>query len=232
MGRAKAANASPTRKSAKAAKDPNKPKRATTAYFYFMADFREQCKKDGSVDVKKVAEVTKAASEKWKNLTPSEKKPYDDKAAEDKRRYDKQMSSYVPPKGTSGKVGKKVVDPNKPKRPPSAYLLFLTDFRAQNSGKMSNTDIVKKGAEAWAALTKTDKEKYDGQASSAKSKYEQQVKNGGGGAKKAVPAAKPAAKPVAAPASDEDDDDEEMDDEEEEEDAEDDDDDDYNEDDD
>ena len=31
----------------KAAKDPNKPKRATTAYFYFLAAERELAKKEG-----------------------------------------------------------------------------------------------------------------------------------------------------------------------------------------
>jgi hypothetical protein len=48
-------------------------------------------------------------------------------AAKDKARYDKEMASYK---------GKKT-DPNKPKRPMTAYFIFLGDFRV----KMKNRGI-------------------------------------------------------------------------------------------
>merc|ERR1719483_1878573 len=53
-------------------KDPNKPKRSTSAYFYFLADCRKEAAKLGNPP-KRIAEFTKEASEKWKALTPKER---------------------------------------------------------------------------------------------------------------------------------------------------------------
>ena len=35
-------------------KDPNRPKRAQSAYFIFMGDFREKCKRTGEADTSNV----------------------------------------------------------------------------------------------------------------------------------------------------------------------------------
>lgn len=50
-------------------------------------------------------------------LNASEKSRFEDLAKVDKVRYDKEMKTYVPPKGV-GKTGRKKKDPNAPKRPP------------------------------------------------------------------------------------------------------------------
>lgn len=49
-------------------------------------------------------------------MTAKEKVKFEDLAKNDKVRYDGEMRTYVPPKGT--KMGKKKKDPNAPKRPP------------------------------------------------------------------------------------------------------------------
>lgn len=49
-------------------------------------------------------------------MSPKEKVKFEDLAKNDKARYDQEMKSYVPPKGS--KVQKKKKDPNAPKRPP------------------------------------------------------------------------------------------------------------------
>lgn len=36
-------------------KDPNRPKRAQSAYFIFMGDFREKCKRTGEADTSNVS---------------------------------------------------------------------------------------------------------------------------------------------------------------------------------
>jgi len=83
-----------TKKGAKPAKDPNAPKRATTGYFFFMGDNREKIIKDHNLDASKVADVAKKAGEVWGKMTEAEKKPYMDKAAADKTRYEREMAAY------------------------------------------------------------------------------------------------------------------------------------------
>ena len=39
-----------------------------------------------------VAEFTKECSEKWKNLNSAQRKPFDEKAAKDKARYEKEVT--------------------------------------------------------------------------------------------------------------------------------------------
>lgn len=74
------------RKTAKV-KDPNRPKRPTSAYFYFVAKERADCKARGD-DCSRVAEWTKVVSAKWREQTTASKKPFEAQAALDKKRYE------------------------------------------------------------------------------------------------------------------------------------------------
>ncbi|XP_005187136.1 high mobility group protein D [Musca domestica] len=108
----------------------------------------------------------------------------------------------------------------KPKRPLSAYMLWLSSAREQikkeNPG-IKVTEIAKKGGELWRAMK--DKSEWEAKAAQAKENYEEAVKdfeanggstaNGGGSAKKRGKAGKkPAKKSKKAESEDEDDDDE------------------------
>ncbi|VAI81785.1 unnamed protein product [Triticum turgidum subsp. durum] len=75
-------------KKGKAGKDPNKPKRAPSAFFVFMGEFREEFKQKNPKN-KSVAAVGKAAGERWKSLSESEKAPYVAKANKLKGEYNK-----------------------------------------------------------------------------------------------------------------------------------------------
>ncbi|KAL4271607.1 hypothetical protein GQ457_13G000170 [Hibiscus cannabinus] len=81
------------KKSGKAAKDPNKPKRPASAFFVFMEEFREQYKKDHPKN-KSVAAVGKAGGDKWKSLSDAEKAPFVAKAEKRKVEYEKNMKAY------------------------------------------------------------------------------------------------------------------------------------------
>jgi len=82
-------------------------------------------------------------SVQWKELSADEKKKYDDMAAKDKARYDVAMKDYTPPKGSintpAKKGGKKTKDPNAPKRPMTAYMLYANAIR--NKVKEDNPGI-------------------------------------------------------------------------------------------
>jgi len=185
-------------------KDPNKPKRSTSAYFFFLSDCRKEAAKSGKAPTK-IAEFTKEASVKWKALSDSAKKPYEAMAAKDRERYTTEMAAY---KG-------KTVDPNKPKRPPTAYFLFLADFRIRMANKgIEHKELLKMAGEEWRNLSSEDKVPYEKNALEESKKYEiamTEYRKGGGGAS-------PAKKARVEPEDDEEEEDDEEDDDEEDED--------------
>ncbi|CAI7841274.1 unnamed protein product, partial [Closterium sp. NIES-54] len=77
----------------KAEKDPNAPKKPTTAYFLFLEDFRKQYKEEHP-ESKGVTEMSKAAGLKWKSLTEEEKEVYNKGASERKKAYEAQLEEY------------------------------------------------------------------------------------------------------------------------------------------
>ncbi|GER37373.1 high mobility group family [Striga asiatica] len=82
-----------TKKDKKAAKDPNKPKRAPSAFFVFMEGFRKQYK-EKNPNNKAVSAVGKAGGEKWKSLSEEEKAPFNAEAEKRKREYERKMEAY------------------------------------------------------------------------------------------------------------------------------------------
>ncbi|KAK7195487.1 high mobility group protein tdp-1 [Novymonas esmeraldas] len=74
-------------KKAKKEKDPNAPKRALTAYFFFASDFRT---KHANIPAKQ--QMTEAGAA-WGKLSEAEKKPYEELAAKDKRRYEAECAA-------------------------------------------------------------------------------------------------------------------------------------------
>ncbi|XP_068144627.1 high mobility group protein D [Drosophila tropicalis] len=107
---------------------------------------------------------------------------------------------------------------DKPKRPLSAYMLWLNSAREsikrENPG-IKVTEVAKRGGELWRAMK--DKSEWEAKAAKAKDDYDRAVKefeaNGGssaanGGAKKRSKPTKKVAKKSKKDDSDEDDDDE------------------------
>ncbi|KAL6479878.1 hypothetical protein MHYP_G00109110 [Metynnis hypsauchen] len=88
---------------------------------------------------------------------------------------------------------KKVKDAGAPKRPMSAYMLWLNSSRerikAENPG-ISITEISKKAGEMWKQLDKSRKEEWEKKAEEAKKQYDKAMKeykeSGGGAASSAV----------------------------------------------
>lgn len=158
------------------AKDPNRPKRATSAYFFFLSKMREDSKKAGK-PITKIAEFTKDCSAKWAKMNEKDKEPFAKKAETDKKRYDAEMAIYK---------GKDPNDAGKPKRPQSAYFCFLADFRGKMKGKdIDHKEIIKMAGEAWRNLDDNEKKPFEKLAQKEQEKYEQALsdwRKGGGGA--------------------------------------------------
>ncbi|KAM9320963.1 high mobility group protein B1 [Gastrophryne carolinensis] len=196
--------------------DPKKPRGKMSSYAYFVQTCREEHKKKHPEASVNFAEFSKKCSERWKTMSAKEKSKFEDMAKVDKARYEREMKTYVPPKGESKK---KFKDPNAPKRPPSAFFLFSSEFRpkikAEHPGA-SIGDVAKKLGEMWNNTSQEDKVPYEKKADKLKEKYKKDVAayrcKG-----KPEPAKKASAKPEKSKKDDDDDDEEDEDDEDEEE---------------
>ena len=80
------------RKTKKKKKDPNAPKRPTSAYFFYAGDVRPGIREENP-DMK-ITEVMSLIGEKWRELEEEDKKPYEEQAAKDRKRYEKEMKAY------------------------------------------------------------------------------------------------------------------------------------------
>ncbi|XP_048652437.1 high mobility group protein B3-like [Marmota marmota marmota] len=151
--------------------DPKKPKGKMSAYAYFVQTFRKEHKKKNPKVPVNFAEFSKKCSERWKALSGKEKSKFDEMAKADKVRYDREMKDYGP-----GKRGKK--DPDAPKRPPSGFLMFCSEFRPKIKSThpgISIGEVAKNLGEMWKILSDGEKQPYITKAAKLKEKYKKDV---------------------------------------------------------
>lgn len=77
-------------------KDPNKPKKAKTAFMFYCdahrpALMKAQKEKQGKINI---GEIAKTLGKKWKALTDKDKKPFNSKAAKSKVEQQEKMKVY------------------------------------------------------------------------------------------------------------------------------------------
>nr|XP_054375691.1 high mobility group protein B3-like [Pongo abelii] len=152
--------------------DPKKPTGKMSAYaFSVQTCCKEHKKKNPEVPVN-FAEFSKKCSGRWKTMSRKEKFKFGEMAKVDEVCCYREMKDYGPAKG-----GKKK-DPNVPRRPPSAFFLFCSEFRPKikstNPG-ISIGDVAKKLGEMWNNLNDSEKQPYVTKAAKLKEKYEKDV---------------------------------------------------------
>jgi len=157
-------------------KDVNKPKGKTSAYAFFVQTSREEHRTKHPEQSVNFAEFSKKCSERWKALTPVEKKRFEDMAKADKVRYNRDMQHYVPPKGMPR--ARKRKDPNAPKRPPSAFFVFCGEYRPtvkQECPGLTIGDCAKRLGIMWSKLSQSDKHPYEEKALRLREKYDKDM---------------------------------------------------------
>jgi TolA-binding protein len=75
-------------------KDPNAPKRNLTSFMFFNKENIEKYKKDNPNEKIYVTKIVKKSGEQWKSLKDNEKDKYIKMATKDKKRYEKEISTY------------------------------------------------------------------------------------------------------------------------------------------
>mmetsp|Transcript_19312 Transcript_19312/g.28154 ORF Transcript_19312/g.28154 Transcript_19312/m.28154 type:complete len:195 (-) Transcript_19312:28-612(-) len=81
-----------TTKKRKKKRDPLLPKRNMSAYFIYSQDVRSTVREESPEAT--FGMIAKLISAKFKQLTPDERETYDDRAAEDKARYQREMAIF------------------------------------------------------------------------------------------------------------------------------------------
>ncbi|CAM8934709.1 unnamed protein product [Rhodiola kirilowii] len=98
--------------------------------------------------------------------------------AESKKSSDSRLS--VKNKAGAKKVTKAAKDPNKPKRPASAFFVFMEDFRKefkeQNPNNKSVAAVGKAGGVKWKSLSDAEKAPYVAKAEKRKIQYDKDMK--------------------------------------------------------
>mmetsp|Transcript_3130 Transcript_3130/g.9594 ORF Transcript_3130/g.9594 Transcript_3130/m.9594 type:complete len:200 (+) Transcript_3130:143-742(+) len=74
-------------------RDPNRPKRAISAYLCFCREYRESVKAE--FPDKQMTDIQKVLGERWNQTTDEEKIPFNQQAQADRRRYDDEMLKFA-----------------------------------------------------------------------------------------------------------------------------------------
>lgn len=169
------------------------PARAKTSYFLFADDARDQAtlevraasEKEGTS--LKVADVSRLIASRWKGLADEEKKAYNDKAAEEKKKHDEAMTIWKASddykeflqeeanhsKKKADKAAlQKVKAAGLPKKPLNAYLLFGTSLELKGLALQARAQAVK---EQWQALGQEKQAEWQQKASTLKEEYNQKM---------------------------------------------------------
>eukprot|EP00035_Acanthoeca_spectabilis_P006734 m.128653 g.128653 ORF g.128653 m.128653 type:complete len:402 (+) comp13633_c0_seq1:278-1483(+) len=162
--------------------DPKKPKRAMSSFLYYAKTVRPALIKGGL----KFVEAQKQMAADWKAMTKEQRQPFEDIAEGERQRYKRQMLTYVPPatampQPTQGKAAKPASgfsaldsylpaaparSKDKPKRPPSSFLLYCQENRERVKQQVATThgaqmqEVQRRLADEWKALPTSSKQQY------------------------------------------------------------------------
>mmetsp|Transcript_54221 Transcript_54221/g.131548 ORF Transcript_54221/g.131548 Transcript_54221/m.131548 type:complete len:203 (+) Transcript_54221:106-714(+) len=154
-------------------KDPNKPKRAMSAFFLYSQAERPNVKINHPEA--SFGDVARILSAQYKALTDKEMVKWNKKAEQDKLRYQHEMKSYVPMEDpTGGKRKKQKRDPNAPKRNMSAYFLYSVHIRPSikaNNPEASFGDIARMISAQFKQLSPNERAVWDAKADADKQRY-------------------------------------------------------------
>jgi len=133
-----------------------------------------------------IAQVTTELAKTWKELSETQKKVYDDLAAEDKIRYQTERAKLLATASAKDfrtenslrrAEGKATIkDPSAPKKPKNGFMYFSMAERPKGVG-VTITEFQKTLGESWRTMSEIQKEPYLKQSEADKVRYSNEIKN-------------------------------------------------------
>lgn len=153
----------------------NAPKRPIGPFFIYMKENRARIIREHPEA--SFTQIPKIASDEWKSLKPAVTSKYVAMAEKDKQRYTNEMKTYVPDPEDKKKKRKKK-DPNAPKRPSSAYIMYVKSRleqvkKAHPDFKM--TQVMTTLGSEWKALDARGKRSFEDIAAKDKIRYNNEM---------------------------------------------------------
>lgn len=159
-----------------------KPRGRMSAYAFFVQTCREEHKKQHPEENVQFAEFSRQCADRWKTMSEKEKQRFHDLAGKDKERYDIEMQGYVPPPGSGRRAkrarGRKMKDPNKPKRALSAFFYYANEERPKVRSlnpDFSVGEVAKELGRQWNEMSETEKAPYEKQAEEDRARYDREM---------------------------------------------------------
>ena len=143
-------------KKEKKAKDMNAPKKPTNAYMIYAKDMRSEIANE--TGIKDAKDLIREIARRWNKEKANDSdvyKEYTQKLVDAKDKYTSDMDDYVSSSDEeekeekTPKKKKEKKDPNAPKKPTNAYMIYAKDTRSKISGISNAKDIIKEIARRW-----------------------------------------------------------------------------------
>ena len=145
------------------------PKKPANAWQLFLRQFREGDQVEPGMNG---AEIVAKASPIWKGMSAEAKNPFEEEAAQLSLDYRQAKKAVKPAKAKSG-----------PSRPKNSWMLFLTQYRAENKKPgVAGSAIVAAAGEVWKGMSAEEKKPFEDNANEAMDEYKS-LKEGKGDAK-------------------------------------------------
>merc|ERR1719414_359681 len=152
--------------------EPQKPKKAVSAYWIYLGKMREEVSrecKEKSGGKASLGDIAKATAARWAALSEEAKKPFEEQAAEDKKRYESELKAYQGATDPAGILRKKY-EHLMPKKPLTAYFLFSQDPAQREKAtaalkeagvEAGNKQLASKLGEMWKAASAEEKAPFE-----------------------------------------------------------------------
>ncbi|GBG34179.1 High mobility group protein [Hondaea fermentalgiana] len=156
------------------------PKNPLSAYTYYIMDVRKDvAAANPSMSFR---EVAIAVGRMWHQLSEDDRKVYNQKAEQDKARYENEMINWTQMLNTEAQEAAQENKSKKrkktgPKNPLSAYTYFVIEQRpiiSTQYPKLSFGEVATRVGQMWRALDSTGREKYDILAREDKERYDRE----------------------------------------------------------
>ena len=164
----------------RAKKDPKCPKKARSAYTYYLEESHARIKV--SNPDAPFGAISKQISAEWKAMSDAQKRRYEELSRQDKLRFAEEKAAYVPTPGygpDGHALFKKKVKHKRAKRGHcSAYIIFVIQMRPvikNENPNISNTEIMKEAGNRWRAMTPAQKQPWEDLAAQDKARHEAEM---------------------------------------------------------